>query len=278
MSVCNVACIQLNSGTDIQDNLNVAAKLISDAVREGAEFVVTPENTDFVRQSASLTLETALPADKHPGISFFSLLAKELQVWLLIGSMKIKISDDKVANRSFLFSDKGQLMATYDKIHMFDADLPNGETYRDSDTTKPGGQAVIASTPWKKLGMTICYDLRFPQLYRDLAKNGAEIMAVPSAFTAETGKAHWETLLRARAIETGSFVIAPAQVGGHEGGRRTHGHSMIIGPWGKILAEATDGNPGFITRQIDLVQTTKARVAIPSLQHDCQYELLKPKS
>ena len=272
------ACIQLNSGTDIQENIEKAAALIIEAAQAGAEFVVTPENTDFIRQSPNLILETARTAEEHPGVVFFAELAKKLKIWLLIGSMKIKIADDKVANRSFLFSDKGQLMATYDKIHMFDVDLPNNETYRESDGVRAGGKAVIANTPWKKLGMSICYDVRFPHLYRDLAKNEAEIMAVPAAFTVTTGKAHWEVLLRARAIETGSFVVAPAQVGEHEGGRLTYGHSMIINPWGKILAEMTDDKAGFIMHRLDLLQVIKARTAVPSLQHDMSYELLKPKS
>lgn len=277
MSNVTLACIQMNSGPKIDENLTNAAVLIKNAAKEGAEFIFTPENTDFTRQSAALTLETALPADKHPGVPLFSMLAKELKVWLLIGSMKIKVSETKAANRSFLFSDKGQLMATYDKIHMFDVDLANGESYRDSAWCEAGSQAVIANTPWKKLGMTICYDLRFPHLYRTLAQKGAEIMAVPSAFAATTGKDHWETLLRARAIETGSFVVAPAQVGEHEGKRQTHGHSMIIGPWGNILAEADGQKSGFITHRVDLLKTTKARAAIPSLQHDRNYDFLVPK-
>ncbi len=276
MSV-KVACIQLNSGPDIEENLKQAGALIRDAAKDECEFIATPENTDFMRKTSALSVETALEANKHPGIPFFSFLAKELSVWLLIGSMRIKVSDNQVVNRSFLFRDTGQLVASYDKIHLFDVSLPNGEDYRESDHVLPGEKAVIINTPWRKLGMSICYDIRFPQLYRSMAQNGAEIMAVPAAFTAHTGAAHWETLLRARAIETGSFVIAPAQCGAHEGGRQTHGHSMIVGPWGQVLAEKTVNTAGIISRKINLIDVTKARKAIPSLQHDRAFDFYKTK-
>ncbi len=272
-----VGCVQMNSGPEIQDNLQSAAKLIISAAKEGAEFIVTPENTDFMRLNARLTLETALEADKHPGIQFFSVLAKELGVWLLIGSMKVKASENKVANRSFLFNPKGQLMASYDKIHLFDADLQNGESYRESEFAIAGEKAVIANVEDRSLGMSICYDVRFPYLYRTLAQNGAEMIAIPSAFAAHTGKDHWETLVRARAIETGSYVIAPAQYGEHEGGRKTHGHSMIVDPLGRILKEVTEDQDGVITHKIKFIEVAKARTAIPSLKHDRDYQFLKPK-
>ena len=277
MTSLKVGCLQLNSGPNIEENLRVAGTLIRDAAKDECEFIVTPENTDFMRESSALTVETALEADKHPGIPFFSFLAKELSVWLLIGSMKIKVGNKKVVNRSFLFRDTGQLVASYDKIHLFDVDLPNGESHRESDSVEAGNKAVIANTPWKKLGMSICYDVRFPYLYRSLAKNGAEMIAVPSAFTAHTGEAHWEALLRARAIETGSFIIAPAQCGKHEGGRETHGHSMIVGPWGQVLAEKTDNTTGIISRKIDFLDVIKSRRAIPSLEHDRNYDFYKTK-
>lgn len=277
MTDLKLACIQMNSGPDIEENLKQAGEFIREAAKDDCEFIATPENTDFICESNELTLQTALESDKHPGIPFFSVLAKELSVWLLIGSMKIKVSDHKVVNRSFLFRDNGQLVATYDKIHLFDVDLPNGESHRESDVFEPGNKAVVVNTEWKKLGMSICYDLRFPYFYRAMAQKGAELMAVPSAFTAHTGAAHWETLLRARAIETGSFVIAPAQCGEHEGGRKTHGHSMVVGPWGQVLAEKTENNPGIISRKIDFLDVIKARTAIPSLQHDRQFEFYKTK-
>lgn len=277
MTTVNVACIQLNSRPDIDENLKQAGKFIREAAKDGAEFIATPENTDFMRETAKSTLAMALPAEEHPGIPFFAYLARELKVWLLIGSMKIKVSDTKVVNRSFLFTDTGQLKATYDKIHLFDVTLPNGEDYRESATTDAGAKAVVSGTPWRKLGMSVCYDVRFPHLYRTMAQKGAEMMSIPAAFTATTGEAHWEVLLRTRAIETGSFVIAPAQCGEHEGGRKTYGHSMIVGPWGQVLAEKTEDTPGFIKRKIDFLDVTKARVAIPSLLHDRAYDFYKTK-
>ena len=278
MTTLKVGCIQLNSGPDIQENLKQAGLLIRDAAKNGCEFIVTPENTDFMRESSAMTVKTALETDQHPGFSFFSLLAKELSVWLLIGSMKIRVSSNKVVNRSFLFRDTGQLLVTYDKIHLFDVDLPNGESHRESDSVEAGNKAVVVNTPWNKLGMSICYDIRFPYLYRSLAKHGAEMITVPAAFTAHTGEAHWETLLRARAIETGSFIIAPAQCGTHEGDRKTHGHSMIVGPWGQVLAEKVEDTPGVIYRKIDFLDVIKARRAIPSLEHDRNYDFYKTKT
>lgn len=277
MTTLKVGCVQLNSGPDIQENLKQAGQLITEAARSGCELIVTPENTDFMRESSALTVKTALETDKHPGFPFFSMLAKELSVWLLIGSMKIKVSDNKVVNRSFLFRDTGQLLVSYDKIHLFDVDLPNGESHRESDSVEAGNRAVVVNTPWTKLGMSVCYDVRFPNLYRSLAQHGAEIIAVPAAFTAHTGEAHWETLLRARAIETGSFIFAPAQCGQHEGGRKTYGHSMIVGPWGQVLAEKVEDTPGVIFRKIDLLDVIKVRRAIPSLQHDRNFDFYKTK-
>lgn len=277
MSSVTIACVQMNSGSDIQENLVSAAKLISAAAKDGAELICTPENTDFMCETAAETLQTAKDAEAHPGIPFFSVLAKELGVWILIGSMKIKVSDTKVVNRSFLFRDTGQLVASYDKIHLYDVSLQNGEDYKESETVEAGTKAVLTNTPWGKLGMSICYDVRFPHMYRKLAKEGAQMLAIPAAFTAHTGMAHWETLLRARAIETGSFIIAPAQCGTHAGGRKTHGHSMIVGPWGQVLAEKTEHTTGFISRKIDFLDVTKARAAVPSLEHDRDYDFYKAK-
>lgn len=277
MTAITVACVQLNAGPDIDENLKQAGMLIREAAKDGAEFIATPENTDFMRSTAEQTVETALEADKHPGIAFFSFLAKELKVWILIGSMKIKQDSGKVVNRSFLFSDNGQLRASYDKIHLFDVKLQNGEEYKESASVTAGDKAVLVNMMDRKLGMSICYDVRFPYLYRTLAQKGAEMLSIPAAFTAHTGEAHWETLLRARAIETGSFVIAPAQCGVHEGGRKTYGHSMIVGPWGQVLAEKTEDKQGFITRRIDFLDVIKARVAVPSLEHDRAYDFYKTK-
>ncbi len=275
MTHINVACIQMTSGPDISENLTEAAVLINEAAKAGAELVVTPENTDVIRSSPTLSLETAKTSDEHSGIQYFSVLAKELGIWLLIGSMKVKTSESKLANRSFLFSNKGQLMATYDKLHMFDADLANGESYRESEAFQAGNKAVLSSIEGRNFGLSICYDVRFPNLYRSLAQNGAEMIAVPAAFAVPTGKDHWEVLLRARAIETGCFIFAPAQVGEHEGGRLTYGHSMIIDPWGRVVAEMTEDKAGFIMHDVKFVEVAKARAAVPSLQRDVPYEFLK---
>lgn len=275
MVTVNLACIQMNSGPALQENLAQAAKLIREAAKGGAQFIATPENTDFMRANAALTVESAYQEKDHPALPFFSALAKELSVWLLIGSMKIKQEKDKVVNRSYLFNDKGERVASYDKIHLFDVDLADGESYRESDSTNAGTRAVMAQTPWAKLGMSICYDVRFSKLYRDMAQQGAQVMAIPAAFTVPTGKAHWEILLRARAIETGSFVIAPAQGGEHEGGRGTYGHSMVISPWGKILAQKADNEMGVLHCTIDLSEVDRARRSIPSLTHDRDYEIIK---
>ena len=277
MSFLKAACVQMNAGPDVSENLKTAETFVREAAGQGAQFVVTPEHTCHVRFPAEGMLESAFSQDEHPGVSFFSDLARELGVWLLIGSMAVKVSEDKLLNRSFLFSDQGDLVATYDKIHLFDVALPTGEVHRESDLIKPGEMAVVASTPWAKVGMSICYDVRFPHLYRDLAKAGASILAVPAAFTVPTGRAHWEILLRARAIETGSFVMASAQTGEHEGGRRTWGHSMIINPWGEVLAVA-ESEPGVILAELNLGAVAKTRRTIPALQHDRLYEVIPASS
>lgn len=267
--IVRAACIQLNAGPDIRSNLDAAGVLIREAAGQGARFIATPENTCHMRGSAEGKLKSALPEETHPGLPFFSGLARELGVWLLIGSMGIRL-DDRLANRAFLFSDTGEIVARYDKIHLFDVDLPTGERHRESDTVRPGDRAVTADLPWGRIGLSICYDLRFARLYRDLAQAGASILAVPAAFTVPTGQAHWHVLLRARAIETGSFIIAPAQCGAHEGGRKTYGHSLIVGPWGNVLAEAGD-EPGIIFADLDVSAVAKARQAIPALLHDREY-------
>ncbi len=266
-----VACIQMTSGPEIEANLDAAARLIFEAAKEGAEFIATPENTDFIAETPSMALKTAMDTDTHPGIPFFSSLAKKLSVTLLIGSMKIKVSETKMANRSFLFSPTGLLVATYDKIHLFDVDLSTGESHRESNEVEPGDKAVVANTDFGKLGLSVCYDLRFSYLYRAMAQREANILAVPAAFTVPTGKAHWETLLRARAIETGSFVIAPAQVGTHAGGRKTYGHTMMIAPSGEVLEENKSDQPGIIMRKLDMLDSIRSRTAIPSLKHDREF-------
>jgi predicted amidohydrolase len=201
----------------------------------------------------------------------YRALADELKAWLLVGSLAIKLpGESRLANRSYLIDSTGAIVATYDKIHMFDVNLANGETFRESRTYRPGDRAVVAATPWGTLGMTVCYDVRFPYLYRSVAHAGARLIAVPSAFTRRTGEAHWHILLRARAIETGCFVVAPAQCGDHEDGRKSYGHSLIVGPWGEVIADGGEA-PGVVVAELDLAEVDKARSMIPSLTHDRSY-------
>ncbi len=265
------ACIQMTSGPEISENLKQAEGLIRSAVAQGARFVATPENTDVMRRKAADRLAQAGSAETHPVIPFFARLAEELGIWLLIGSLGVKVSETQLANRSHLFSPDGRLAATYDKIHMFDVQLSREEFYNESKDNRAGTCAVVAEMEGVRLGLSICYDVRFAYLYRELAKAGAQILSVPAAFTVPTGQAHWEVLLRARAIETGSFVVAPAQTGEHDGGRKTYGHAMIIGPWGEILAEAGQ-ETGFIIADLDMMAVQKARMAIPALKHDREYK------
>jgi len=270
------ACVQMTAGPEVGPNLVAAATLIREAAADGAKFIATPENTSIIEPNRARNFEKSFPEDSHPGLPCFSALARELKIWLLVGSMPIKVDGERLANRSLLFDDRGRLTARYDKIHLFDVDLPNGEKYRESERIRPGAQAVVTPTPWGPLGMTVCYDLRFPHLYRDLAKAGATMISIPAAFTVPTGKAHWHVLLRARAIETGAFVFAPAQCGEHAGGRRTYGHSLIVAPWGEILAEAGDDAPGIIMADIDFTAVEQARGQVPSLKHDRDYARPQP--
>lgn len=264
--VIKAACVQMTSGPDIDENIKTAEGFIREAAGQGAGFIATPEMTDSIRRYFKDKYENA--SDKPA--EHFAALAGELGVWLLIGSMGVKIGDQKLANRSMLFSPKGELHAHYDKIHMFDVKLSRTEFYTESKDYEPGKRAVVADCDDFKIGMGVCYDVRFPHLWRDLAKKGAQILSTPAAFTVPTGEAHWEVLLRARAIETGSFVVASAQVGEHEAGRKTWGHSMIIGPWGQILAEKPSGE-GIITAELNLDEVEEARSAIPALTHDRDY-------
>jgi len=271
MSIFRAACVQLRSSDDVADNIRLTSDLIREAKSNGAQFIATPENTTLMAPDGGAKLERSFPEDSDPALPEFTALAKQLNVWLLIGSLAIKVSDTKTANRSFLIDPSGRIVARYDKIHMFDVDLPSGETYRESNTVAGGSRAVIADLPWGRVGLTICYDLRFPKLYRALAQKGAFMLTVPSAFTETTGKAHWHVLLRARAIENGAFVIAPAQGGTHANGRQTYGHSLIVAPWGEILAEAGT-EPGVIVADIDPALVEAARARVPNLRHDRAFE------
>ncbi len=264
--------VQMRSGRDVARNLADASLLIREAAAGGASYVQTPEVTTLMElDRARLFVETR-PEDGNPAIAHFRALARELGIWLHIGSMGVLVKPDKIANRALLIDPHGRIAARYDKIHMFDVQLPGGESYRESRNFEPGGTAVVAETPWGGLGLSICYDLRFPHLYRALAKGGARIIAIPSAFTIPTGEAHWHTLLRARAIETQCFVLAAAQGGKHENGRGTYGHSLVIAPWGEIVAEAgTD--PCVLMADLDLSAVDEARKRVPSLEHDRPFEL-----
>ena len=259
--------VQMCTGRDMKRNIDDASEMISQAAREGAQFISTPETTHFMETSGRRLFETITSQDEDPGVKAFAKLSAELKIWLNIGSLAIKVGDRRAANRSFLFSPEGQIVVTYDKIHMFDVDLENGESYRESKNYQAGSGAVTTDLPWGKLGMTICYDLRFPQLYRHLAQSGAAFITVPSAFTVPTGQAHWKTLLCARAIENGCFILAAAQGGLHENGRKTYGHSIIISPWGEILTEAKT-NSCILLADIDINLITQTRTRIPSLSHD----------
>jgi predicted amidohydrolase len=266
------ACIQLCASDDVAANLRSATALIREARGQGAGFITTPENTNLMASGKAAKLEKTYSEADDPSLPAFRALAEELAIWLLIGSLAIKVSESKTANRSFLISPDGSIAARYDKIHLYDVDLANGERYRESNTVAGGDRAVTADLPFGRIGLTVCYDLRFPHLYRTLAHHGAFLLTVPAAFTETTGKAHWHVLLRARAIENGAFVLAPAQCGIHPNGRCTYGHSLIVSPWGEVLAEAGD-TPGVILADIDPARSTAARAQIPSLCHDRAFGL-----
>lgn len=265
------ACIQTNSGRDLQPNIDAAETLIRDARQAGAEFILLPENVAMLEPDDALQREKALPEEGHPAVDAFSRAAKELAIWLLVGSLSVRLPGGKIANRSLLMDPNGETVARYDKIHLFDVDLDNGEKYRESATIEPGGHSVIARMPWGRLGMSICYDLRFPHLYRSLAHQGADFVSIPAAFTRTTGQAHWHVLQRARAIETGCYVFAPGQCGEHAEGRLTFGHSLIVDPWGTILAEGAD-EVGFILAEVAPGKVAEARRKIPALSHDRPFD------
>ena len=269
MSTLRVALIQLRTPASQEAALAQAAPLIRQAATEGAVFITTPEGTNILQKDRAQLLPRLRTAEDDPCVRGLRSLAAELGVWLLIGSALVADeADGQAVNRALLVSPEGRIAARYDKMHMFDVDLPTGETARESATYRPGDKAVTADLPMARLGLTICYDMRFPYLYRALAKAGAEILTVPAAFTRPTGEAHWEILLRARAIETGSFVLAPAQGGRHEDGRGTWGRSIAIGPWGEVLAVAEGDEPGVVMATLDLDAVKKARQAIPALKNE----------
>jgi len=265
-----VACVQLCSGDDVMENVKIASAFIREAAMGGAQFVATPENTCLMAPDGGAKIDKTFPEKEDPALPIFRALAAELNIVLLIGSLAIKTSETKTANRSYLVGTDGDVIARYDKIHLFDVQLPSGENYRESNTVEAGDRAVVAALPAGRVGMSVCYDLRFPNLYRELAKAGADILTVPSAFTETTGRAHWHLLVRTRAVENGCFVVAPAQGGTHANGRKTYGHSLIVSPWGEILAEAGT-EPGVIAADVDLAEISAVRARLPSLRHDRNY-------
>jgi deaminated glutathione amidase len=268
------ACIQFTAGPDPEPNLRVVAGLVRRAADAGAEFVMTPEASNFI-ESGRRRRDKARREQDDPFLAGMRDLTRELGIWLLLGSLVIDpageegadAGEGRLANRSFLIDAEGRIVARYDKIHMFDIDLPGGESYRESNAYRPGHGTVVAETPWGRLGMSVCYDVRFPYLYRALAHAGADFLSVPSVFTVPTGRAHWHVLLRARAVENGAFVFAPAQWGEHPVGRKSYGHSLIVDPWGDILADGGE-EVGIVTARIDPAKVAEARRAVPSLRHD----------
>lgn len=270
MATFKVACIQTSSTPDIAENVAWVRARIGEARADGADLICTPEITDMIEPNRAFRMQKAQPEASHPALAGFREAAAKAGAWLLIGSIGVKVEGERLANRSYLIDNSGTVVAKYDKIHMFDVDLAGGESYRESATFRPGDRAVLAETPWGLLGMTICYDLRFPHLYRALAQAGAQFISIPAAFTRPTGSAHWHVLMRARAIETGCFVIAPAQCGEHAQGRKTYGHSLIVAPWGEVLADGGD-DVGIVSAQIDTAKIGEVRRMVPSLQHDRPY-------
>ncbi len=270
-----VACVQITSGRDPATNLETASVLVREARAAGAALIATPEVSNMMGLRRREIAALARPESEDASVAGYRELAAETGAWLLAGSLVLRGAGDRLVNRSLLIDPQGAIAARYDKIHMFDVEIPDGQSYRESRAYQAGGRAVTAELPWGRLGMTVCYDMRFPYLYRALAKAGADFLTIPSAFTRFTGKAHWHLLLRARAIETGCFVIAPAQCGDHEGGRETYGHSLIVAPWGEVLADGGTG-PGIILAEIDPAEVAKARAMIPALDHDRDFAAPAP--
>ncbi|MBT5187137.1 MAG: carbon-nitrogen hydrolase family protein [Kordiimonadaceae bacterium] len=265
-NIFKVGLVQMTSSDVIDENIKSAEALIRQAAAQGAEFVLTPEMTTLFGSDSQQMMASIFTEQEDTSWRYFAALAKELNIWLLLGSIAVK-KGDKAANRSFLLSPEGKKVVSYDKIHMFDVDLPGEKQYRESNAYQAGDQAVLGELPWGKVGLSICYDLRFPYLYRMLAQAGAMMLTVPAAFTYVTGKAHWHTLLQARAIENGAYLFAPAQVGDHANGRKTYGHSLIIDPWGQILGDGGE-EVGVTIAEIDLNNVIEARNRIAALTHD----------
>jgi hypothetical protein len=270
-----VGLIQMRSGLEPEHNLTTLLAAIDEAKNGGADYVLTPEMTNILALKRDQLFAKIFTEDNDPTLVAMRELARKLGIYVHIGSLAIKASPDKAANRSLLIDRKGDVIARYDKIHMFDVDLAGGESYRESNNYRAGDLAVVADLPWGRLGLTVCYDLRFPALYRALAEAGASFLAIPSAFTRQTGEAHWHVLQRARAIENGCYVFAAAQGGRHENGRDTYGHSLVVDPWGRIVVESGI-EPGVLIAEIDPAEVAAARSKVPSLHHGRRFELIEP--
>ncbi len=268
MTTFRAALVQLQSTRSVERNIAAAEALIREAAAGGAHFVQTPENTNIMEHDGNRLFSLLTEEDRDPTLARLRAVAAELGIWLHIGSLAVKVAPDKAANRAFVIAPDGAIAARYDKIHLFDVDLVGGESYRESNRIRPGREAVTVDLPWGRLGLAICYDIRFPHLFRALAQDGgATMLSVPAAFTKQTGEAHWQVLLRARAIENGAWLLAAAQGGMHENGRATHGHSLIIDPWGRVVAEAGI-EPCVIAADIDMTMVDDVRGRIPALKHD----------
>ncbi len=278
MDKYTIACLQANTSNDLAANLATVGAMMREAAANGAKLVATPEYTLMMDGSGRVMRDNALPPDGGDPLVHLRGLAKALQVWLLLGSLTLRTgeegegADTRIVNRSFLISDAGEVVASYDKIHMFDVTLPDGKVIRESSAYRPGDKAVVVDTPLGKVGLTICYDLRFPGLFRTLAQAGAQLITVPSSFQRQTGKAHWHALLQARAIENGCWIVAPAMCGEHAGNRQTFGHSLVVNPWGEVVADSGEG-PGVVYAEIDVGRVAKVRGMVPSLTHDRRYEI-----
>ncbi|MEX1035261.1 MAG: carbon-nitrogen hydrolase family protein [Sneathiella sp.] len=278
MTSFTAGCVQMTSTGDVQENLKTATALIRESASAGADFIATPEVTNMLEPNKTEAHAKAQYQEDDITLKSFRALAEETGKWILAGSLVIKKpDDDRLANRSFLIRPDGGIATQYDKIHMFDVELSNGENHKESRAYAPGNTAQIVETAWGIFGLSVCYDVRFAHLYQQLALAGAKVLTVPAAFTATTGQAHWHVLLRARAIENGAFVIAPAQCGQHSEKRRTYGHSLIIDPWGEVLADGGE-EPGFITAKIDLADVEKRRRQIPNLSNIVDFTLQAPES
>jgi deaminated glutathione amidase len=274
-SAFKVGLVQMRSGVDPQANLASTLASVEAAAQAGAGYVLTPEMTNIMEIKREKLFAAISDEERDPTLAALRAAARKLSIFVHIGSLAVKVSADKAANRSFLIDRRGDVVARYDKIHMFDVDLANGESYRESRSYRPGDLAVVADLPWGRIGVTVCYDLRFPALYRALAEAGASFFSIPAAFTKQTGEAHWHVLMRARAIENGCFVFAAAQGGKHENARETFGHSLVVDPWGQIIAEAGT-EPGVIVAEIDPAQVAAARSRVPSLLNGRRFEVIEP--